>query len=69
MNTAENDLTIGDTINIDATTEGNSKINAQNLWKDFGLNKYHRDTNPLSLGKMKLSRYFKITSPCSKRFF
>ena len=41
INTTENDLTIGNTINIDttiSTIESESKTNAQNLWKklDYG---------------------------------
>ena len=41
INTTENDLTIGNTINIDTTIttiESESKTNAQNLWKklDYG---------------------------------
>ena len=37
INTTENDLTIGNTINIDTTIttiESESKTNAQNLWKE-----------------------------------
>ena len=34
INITENDFAIGDTINIDATIENNSKTNAKNLWKE-----------------------------------
>ena len=40
INTIENDLTIGNTINIDTTIptiESESKTNAQNLWKEHDI--------------------------------
>src|SRR6266536_2530185 len=50
INTTENDLTIGNTINIDTTIttiESESKTNAQNLWKSL-------DNNTKQLYQVKL---------------